>query len=708
MAATPFHFTFAKPAREGVYHLRVYSVPSNLATTTLSFGPKLKDHYDWLTKNCPAVELPGSVITSFAPHQVESENEFEQGIPRMGEMAIEFEPVADLAAIIAASRDPKVDIWIEITLEQPIQDAPAYPGASIGSLTWPWKTRSYFWGPLDRKTIKGKVHSQQITSDKLDSFIRKTKAHDGTLSMSFVHWLKTSSESSVKSMLDSITFLGARAYVSISIVLLNIVFRLNPAQEFYIASDDANGAMTKPQLISQFTIALLGSGVWRKLLDVGASYNGTDFWNDMDDLFIRVTGQAPLFVYDPKGSGDISLYKWKDLAEALVTWCREFFINIQIELPTMEAAAKLGQGGFNQDTAQTFEGSSRVLVQNDSSAMLPLYADIDEDTLEYDPCAAYASSYTVSEPVPDGVDLLPDPPQTKHVSPFFGGDDQSYKTLLRLAGTVNGVISPRGLEIYVKDGSGNFHAAQSAMMDGATFTDWTDLHAYQKINVWGGAHTVLTFTARGVGLQPFGVACTSSGTPITLPNAHYGLMDFGEFPLRRSMYFRPGIFADPAESTPNTVVTMKCITISVKRVPDGGTEYKMIELLDNAAFGHDTTFVTPPPPPPPPPPGKRGGPADTPSVSISPTGLTGPLAGTHTIAVTATNTYGVQQVTVQIDGVMLDTQVAERATGVWNIAFDTTKFSGTLASPVIHTVKAIAYDLGGNTSTATLTVTIAN
>lgn len=84
------------------------------------------------------------------------------------------------------------------------------------------------------------------------------------------------------------------------------------------------------------------------------------------------------------------------------------------------------------------------------------------------------------------------------------------------------------------------------------------------------------------------------------------------------------------------------------------------------------------------------------------------LSGTHTFTVTASNTYGVAQVTVTVDGVLMDTQTGPRPNGAWTFSIDTTKYSGTIASPQMHTVEAIAYDLGGNTFTTSQTITIAN
>lgn len=100
------------------------------------------------------------------------------------------------------------------------------------------------------------------------------------------------------------------------------------------------------------------------------------------------------------------------------------------------------------------------------------------------------------------------------------------------------------------------------------------------------------------------------------------------------------------------------------------------------------------------------------------------LSGTHTITVSTANTYGVTQVTLYIDNVIVDTLVwlntkltlgtdgitykASDMKTSWAFTLDTTKYSGTIASPATHTLKAIAYDLGGNASTQTTTITIGN
>ncbi len=87
------------------------------------------------------------------------------------------------------------------------------------------------------------------------------------------------------------------------------------------------------------------------------------------------------------------------------------------------------------------------------------------------------------------------------------------------------------------------------------------------------------------------------------------------------------------------------------------------------------------------------------------------LTGTHTVTATTSNTYGCPQVSMYVDNVLVDTLVNDMANGIrtsWAFTLDTTKFSGTIASPQNHTLKIIAYDLGANQASNSQTITIAN
>ena len=84
-------------------------------------------------------------------------------------------------------------------------------------------------------------------------------------------------------------------------------------------------------------------------------------------------------------------------------------------------------------------------------------------------------------------------------------------------------------------------------------------------------------------------------------------------------------------------------------------------------------------------------------------------SGTHTVSATVKNTFGVAQVSMFVDGVLVDTRAGSvPETSVWSFPLDTTKFSGTLAMPVTHTITFVAYDKGGNSSNSSLTIQIGN
>ncbi len=84
------------------------------------------------------------------------------------------------------------------------------------------------------------------------------------------------------------------------------------------------------------------------------------------------------------------------------------------------------------------------------------------------------------------------------------------------------------------------------------------------------------------------------------------------------------------------------------------------------------------------------------------------LSGTCTITVEQTNTSPLVQVSVYIDGVLFDTLVALAGVTTWTFSLDTTKYSGTVASPVNHTLTSVLYALDGTTSSSSATITIGN
>lgn len=87
------------------------------------------------------------------------------------------------------------------------------------------------------------------------------------------------------------------------------------------------------------------------------------------------------------------------------------------------------------------------------------------------------------------------------------------------------------------------------------------------------------------------------------------------------------------------------------------------------------------------------------------------LSGTKTVTFTTANTFGCAQASMYVDNALVDTISCDLANGIrtfWTFTLDTTKFSGTIASPGTHTLKLIAYDVGGNTGSFLQSIIIAN
>jgi len=88
-----------------------------------------------------------------------------------------------------------------------------------------------------------------------------------------------------------------------------------------------------------------------------------------------------------------------------------------------------------------------------------------------------------------------------------------------------------------------------------------------------------------------------------------------------------------------------------------------------------------------------------PSVSITAPASGATVSGTIMVAVTATDNVGVASVTVSVDGIDLGTDTTTPYTLVWDT---TTVTNGS------HTLRATARDVAGNTTSASITVTVSN
>ena len=624
-----FHIILNGTAREGKYQVRLYSVPNTMLVTMAgnAFGA---DHWTYANQTKPTI-LNDGVLDSIAPLQIDAENEFEQGVPRYASMQVDCLGDPALQIVIEGIRDTTKSIWCEITLTQPINDAPDRPANA--SLVWPVKEKLYFWGFIDRKSSKGTAAGQHLIPG---TAIRQDNRHDGSFSFVFLPWITWSSfidvanGIDVKSVCDWLRAAGADVtpfaagvkHQNCAQILLTLLRAISPTHSIYIADQQMNPAQYYAGT-SYADVSIDPANMrWGKMsVSIGAS-NGT-LWRMLHEVFCD-NGGLGLFSYDgtvqthklTSDQESTSIYHWNDFAQAITEWCREFFFTWQVELPTLAQAAAAYAGlGFEEDppdNSTTFQGSARFLLLDIATSPKtgnPLTITINPlDKIEYYPCGAWASSYTVNEPTSDG--LLPDPAQSVATSAFVGGSDETYSTMLRFCGysvsSGSNAFDARGWEIYVKNSHGDYALGQIAidmvsnnswnevLPVGVTPTPcaWSSCHAYKKISRWGMPRAIINCTSRGVGLEPFGASASVGGTAITAPVKTFGLNDFSDFALGRFALSLPGILASPGDErlAHNLERAIGFQTISVKRTPGGDTELKLIEVL-----GADSSYQVPPP-----------------------------------------------------------------------------------------------------------------
>lgn len=641
MATSPdFHILVSAKAREGTYQVRLYSLPNGMRPRMASVGiySSNDSHWNYLKKRTP-ITLASEVLQTIAPQQIDAESELEQGNPRYASLQVDFLADPALQVVIQNMRDQTKDIWCEITLTQNINDAPA-PVAGLG-ITWPQKDKLYFWGFIDRKSSKGKVNSQKLGSG---NFVRQDSQkfksyHNGGFSFVFFDWRIWSTWSDVKAMLDfaSPTDISARD------IMAAIMISLAPTDWIYVADQQ----MLKASLIASsmvsgpFACEIFDGFNWGKLsvyLDPGDGTKTDQLYNVYVNNGGAVSGT--LWGYDgtkqvhslTSDQDSTSLYHWNDLAQALTEWCREFFFNWQCELPTLEQAAnaQLITGGTIDP--RSYLGAARFLLLDISTTPttgkpLAFHADVLDETLEYDPCGAWASSYTISSPG-QSTNILPATPAVAR-SKFVGGTDESYTTLTRTRGWNNNTPpteQPSGWDLLVPNNLSVLEPAQQVtdkntgtlIIADQNYNAWATIHSLKKLAQWGAPRAIASFTSKGVGLEPYGESAAVNGKAITPPKLTYGLRDWNDFPLGRECLGLPGILATPGDTTTSEQQIGFSI-YSIKRTPNGDTEVKMIELYSDNVGVPSSVIEHPPalPPPPPPPPPPNTGTTDPPIISFT-------------------------------------------------------------------------------------------
>ena len=460
-----FHILITARAREGTYQVRLYSVPIALPVKmydTNSYGFTPVDHWSYANQIVPTV-LDSKLLQSIAPFQVESESEFEQGVPRYASVELDFLADPALQIVVESMRDVTKNVWCEIVLMQNINDAPVRPTNEASM--WPVKEKLCFWGYIDRKSCKGKVNSQQLTGGT--QVIRKNATHDGTLALVFLPWMTWSNFSHVKAMLNaSIGWTGgpgSGTTMRASDMMLAIMGNLCPTQFFLVADQQMLPAELYANCLGGCDALLQLAApppTWGKL---GITVKPPDLTPATKLSQIYINNSGALFIYDDtqqthtltSDQTSTSLYHWNDLAQALTEWCREFFLNWQCELPTLEQASKIQNVNVDPGIIQSvlFQGSARFLLLDVEATPLTIALDPFVETIEYDPCGSWATTYTISEPSYDGLvnDVFGSTGPRVANSPLLGGQDESYTTLLRFE-----ALPIRAIYSYRKQRAGIF------------------------------------------------------------------------------------------------------------------------------------------------------------------------------------------------------------------------------------------------------------
>jgi hypothetical protein len=700
------HFRFNVPLDEGIYHIRLYAIPvtydSMRASSMLLQGnTDLWTHFYQLSLNRPVAEqLPASMVLSMSPAHLAVDGELLLGVGKFDSFKLSLKPDERLMPIVGCIRDHNTEVWCEVTLEQAVLDAPVH--LQNAGFLWPKKERSIFWGKLMRNESTGHVDTQSINEHgHSTSLTRRLIPHDGTLDLTFTHWLKVFGDRPAKFFADdchalssSYAFSGiayGTKYVSWAQILQTLAMWMSPTflvalSDHRLLTQDAAGDSFASVTKGNFIMPYSWESNWLGPTETVSELNKMLVCTETFGGFF-----SPLFFNDPTGSNAGSFYGFKSRSEALATICRELMLFPQVEIPTME---DLGQIGVLKNTTANrianWNCTTKWLFLTYDDSALPIYVDADEQSIDYTPAATWASSYKVENPSSN--DLLPAPAYSIVKGNTDGGTDQSYKLLTRIIGQayVNNILenTGRGFELTLLDSHGNPEYVQKINYGGQAFTNWATFHATYRMNIWGSIRATLDVSSRGVGVEPFGDTATISGAALGRMKQTFNLLDWGEFPLLRKLNVRIGLLVE------GETLVLEMLVYDIERQPDGGTKLKLIEVAE---------YVAPPPssvseaPVPPPPPHDSGPPVilirtPTPGVTIS---------GTQTVSVQATDDTKVTQVNLFVDGKIFGTLAQPVLSGYFDFAWDTTlEHNGT------HTVMATAYDAVGNATTASITVTI--
>lgn len=624
--AEHFHYTTKVKKKEGIYTVRLYSVPvlekqalcELPGTYWLALKPGTMDwHNRWLyggtkfmsdSEKDPPKEypLPSGTVKEFGDNAAAMENEFLIANPDFKSLKLSLKPCKELQKMVSAMRELDFEVWCEISLEQWVANShvAVYP-----EFIWPRKQRLWFWGQLIKAPTEGSVDYQGFLPEyKGRAAMLRPSAfvdHKGNLDLEFKHWFKAIASSPVKDFLDDYKANSPLASAADADEVCGHFFErlvawINPSFLF-AATDYRLGIGKNP----------FGVAVEPTIFDIDLSYTLADAngktQKNLNRIYFpaRIAGDWSPLLLD--NDGEFSLYKLKDVGELMTRFSEEFQLKFQCEAPCFEDIQNLNyfpddrfNGGNNLRHWQAnWQAVSRWLFLEIDRQFVDFFVRPIEKVVKYKPTATWLNKIHIDEPSPDGMD--PSYAEWKHERE--GGFEYTRKLLLRFIGQRYQWLSDghggfsyvladdaRGFELKIYDP--DFLDLQF-VKTASVYGDWATFHVQYIFNLWAGVRSIIKGTSRGIGVEPFGR--NTKSLTANKPRG-FGFYDMGDFPLLRRFLGDPGVLFEKNKDGKD--VAGDYAVYDYARHPGGDFEFSAIER-EQTTTDDIVVSVTPGPPDPP-------------------------------------------------------------------------------------------------------------
>lgn len=707
--------------RDGIYHVRLYSVPARSIQTDLSNGFKrgmMPRHYRYLIDegNKIPTEFAESLVQELGSRRLSIDGQFLMGKPDYSTWKLTLKSDPFFFDLVNECRKLDRELWCEVVLEQPVTDCPPLKPHEV---YYPRKKRVFFWGKLLRHDTKGKALVQSLQSEGNDSLVRVANTkHKGNLELTFTHWLKVNTSEEASFFLDVFRagYILPDQNFSWGVFFYKLLEWITPTPLFAIADE---------RLITKDEFGDGWKSISRGNLRLRRQFNGdtlsTQELYELESEIRKNGAYRALFEFDntKRTAGQYSLFQWKDLGQGLYEVTREFFKRFQVELPCMEDTHLYGYFQDNPQARRELlpQAVTRWLFTEPRMPKKRLHFTSRSGTVEYQPAAMWAKKIKITEPAPSESEApryQPRPDYIERINPYEGGQEIAYRTLTKFMGQSESfnwntnqwewLDDPRGYELYVRNAGAlpvevepvrnvSYLHTELGVSKGESENWWASVHARILQATWGNVASTLKFDFKGIGVEPFG----KSNSKAPKIKGTFGKYDLGEFPLHRSFDSAVGLLFGPDPAT-NLVTSSEYLLYEVEQQPGGDSKASAIELHDVSPIGVADRVLpgnstTPPPPPPYNPP---------PTISINSPLVGATVAGSIGISSTASDDVLVKRVKVYIDGVF-KAYAVNTFGSVWDYTWNTT----TVADGG-HLIQVRAEDEEGNYGYDDCNVTVDN